>query len=102
MKPKGMQHIHVNLKINISILTGETQLYADKVPAQFLYYTPDKEDKTKEKYKLWVHLESTRLNEYLQKNKELKEISIWFEDEAIDKIKLLLNSNLSKKLEEWM
>lgn len=90
MKPKGNQKNNVYLTPNISILNGEKQICGDGVPTFFLFYEPDETDKTEQKIKLWMKLENIKLNEMVQINKELKEISIWFKDADVEKIKKFL------------
>ena len=87
IKLKGTQKNKVFLSPNFSLLNGDKQICANNIPTFFLFYEPDKEDKTRQKVKIWMKFENINLQEIEQTNKNLKEISIWFNDSDFEKIK---------------
>lgn len=87
MKPKGNQLDKTFLSPSFSILNGNHQILGDDIPTWLLFYEPDKTDKTHEKVKLWLKLEDCNIQEIKQINRNLIEISIWFDDVDIVRIK---------------
>jgi len=98
VKEKGTQLNKIHIKPNISLLNGDTQLCANYIPSYFLFYEPHETDKTNQKIKLWMKFEHVNIQEIKQINKNLKEISIWFTDKDVEKIKeFLQNSELKEQ-----
>jgi len=96
---KKVTHLIAN---GVSFLNGEECKRYAKVPVILLdYETPTSahEFAKGERFKFWFKLEDaewTNLNKQL--NPSLKELSIWFDEENVKKLKEFLNSNNWKEV----
>lgn len=98
-KAKGTQLDAINLHLTVNLFTHKKQLRGTNITTQSLHFLPN--DRTEEKYKLWIHVDNINLNEYIQKKEHLSEISIWFSDKDVVRLQEFLNKNIREKQKKF-
>jgi len=96
MKPKGIIHNSLRLECNVSFLNGKECSNLNGVPLIVLDYTPDLSDKTHQTFKFWLKLEGIYNSVKEQLKPELKEFSIWLNEDQIEKLKEFLDKRVQK------